>query len=461
MGMTQEQKMGTMPVKKLLFELAVPTITAQLINALYNIVDRVYIGHIPGVGGTALTALGVCFPLITLVSATSVLISAGGAARAAISMGRGDNDSAEKILGNAVSALLLISATLFVIFFCFKKQLLYLFGASDVTYAYASSYFGIYLLGTAFVQLSLGLNSFITTQGFTKISMKTVMIGAITNIILDPILIFGLDMGVAGAALATILSQALSATWVVVFLTGKKTILRIRVKNMKIDPKILAPCVALGFAPFVMQSTESLIMLCFNNSLLKYGGDVAVGTMTVLASAMQMVMMPLSGLTQGSQPIVSYNYGARNAQRVREAFGLLLRCCLTYSVCVWTVCMIFPGQIGALFTSDPEIISTVRWALRVYMGGVIIFGAQIACQQTFVALGNAKTSAFLAIFRKIIVLIPLIFLIPMLFPPEQKVFAVWLAEPIADVAAVCVTTTMFRKQFRSAMAQLEVPEAKF
>ena len=461
MGMTQEQKMGTMPVKKLLFELAVPTITAQLINALYNIVDRVYIGHIPGVGGTALTALGVCFPLITLVSATSVLISAGGAARAAISMGRGDNDSAEKILGNAVSALLLISATLFVIFFCFKKQLLYLFGASDVTYVYASSYFGIYLLGTAFVQLSLGLNSFITTQGFTKISMKTVMIGAITNIILDPILIFGLDMGVAGAALATILSQALSAAWVVLFLTGKKTILRIKVKNMKIDPKILAPCVALGFAPFVMQSTESLIMLCFNNSLLKYGGDVAVGTMTVLASAMQLVMMPLSGLTQGSQPIVSYNYGARNAQRVREAFGLLLRCCLTYSVCVWTVCMVFPGQIGALFTSDSEIISMVRWGLRVYMGGVIIFGAQIACQQTFVALGNAKTSAFLAIFRKIIVLIPLIFLIPMVFPPEQKVLAVWLAEPIADVAAVCVTTTMFRKQFRSAMAQLEVPEAKF
>jgi len=455
--MSHEQKMGTMPIKKLLFQLAVPTITAQVINALYNIVDRVYIGHIAEVGGTALTALGVCFPLITLVSATSMLISAGGAARAAISMGRGDNDNAEKILGNAVSALLIISATLFVIFFCFKRQLLYLFGASDVTYPYAQSYFSIYLLGTAFVQLSLGLNTFITTQGFTKISMKTVLIGAVTNIILDPIFIFGLKMGVAGAALATILSQALSAVWVVAFLTGKKSILRIRVKNMKIDPKILMPCAALGFAPFIMQSTESLIMLCFNNSLLKYGSDVAVGTMTVLSSVMQMVMLPLSGLTQGAQPIISYNYGARNAGRVREAFRLLLKCCLIYSASTWALCMLFPGQIGALFTNSEQIISMVRWALRVYMGGVVIFGAQIACQQTFVALGNAKTSAFLAVFRKIIVLIPLIFLIPMLFPADQKVFAVWLAEPIADVAAVCVTTTMFRRQFRTAMAQLETP----
>lgn len=461
MEMSQEEKMGVMPVKKLLFQLAVPTITAQVINALYNIVDRVYIGHIPEVGGTALTALGVCFPLITLVSATSMLISAGGAARAAISMGSGDNEKAQRILGNAVSALLLISVTLFVIFFCFKKRLLYLFGASDVTYPYAESYFSIYLLGTAFVQLSLGLNTFITTQGFTKISMKTVLIGAVTNLILDPIFIFGLHMGVAGAALATILSQALSAIWVMVFLTGKKTLLRIRIRNMKIDRNILLPCMALGFAPFIMQSTESLIMLCFNNSLLKYGSDVAVGTMTVLASVMQMVMLPLSGLTQGAQPIISYNYGAKSAERVKEAFYLLLKCCLAYSVTVWTICMLIPSRIGALFTNNKEIIEMVSWALRLYMGGVIIFGAQIACQQTFVALGNAKVSAFLAVFRKIILLIPLILVLPMLFSPARKVFAVWLAEPIADVIAVCVTTTMFRRQFRDAMAKLKMPEPVF
>ena len=453
--MTHEERMGSMPIKKLLLQLSVPTITAQLINALYNIVDRVYIGHIEGVGGTALTSLGVCFPLLMLISATSVLISAGGAARAAISMGRGDHDNAEKILGNATSALLLISAVLFVIFFFFKEQLLYLFGASDVTYPFASSYFSIYLFGTPFVQISLGLNTFITTQGFTNVSMKTVMIGAIINIILDPIFIFFFDMGVSGAALATIISQGISALWVLKFLSGNKTILKIRKKHLKIDPKVLAPCMALGFAPFIMQSTESLIMLCFNNSLLKYGGDVAVGAMTVLSSAMQMVMMPLQGLTQGAQPIISYNFGARNADRVRDAFKLLLKCCLTYSACAWALCMVFPRQIGGVFTDNQAIIDVVSWALRVYMGGTIIFGAQIACQQTFVALGNAKTSAFLAIFRKIIVLVPLIFILPPLFLAEGKVFAVWLAEPVADVLAVTMTTTLFRKQFKESMAQLE------
>jgi len=453
--LTHEERMGSMPIKKLLIQLSIPTITAQLINALYNIVDRVYIGHIEGVGGTALTSLGVCFPIIMLISATSVLISAGGAARAAISMGRGDKESAEKILGNATSALLLISATLFVIFLFGREPLLYLFGASDVTYPYANSYFSIYLFGTAFVQISLGLNSFITTQGFTSISMKTVLIGAISNIILDPIFIFAFDMGVAGAALATIISQGISALWVLKFLTGTKTILKIRIKNLKINPKILMPCVALGFAPFVMQSTESLIMLCFNNSLLKYGGDVAVGAMTVLSSAMQMVMMPLQGLTQGAQPILSYNFGARKADRVREAFKFLLTCCLVYSAVAWTVCMMVPRFIGGVFTDNAAIIDVVGWALRVYMGGTIIFGAQIACQQTFVALGNAKTSAFLAIFRKIIVLVPLIFILPPFFPAEAKTFAVWLAEPIADVAAVTMTTTLFRRQFKTAMEQLE------
>ncbi|MBO5666894.1 MAG: polysaccharide biosynthesis C-terminal domain-containing protein, partial [Firmicutes bacterium] len=309
--------------------------------------------------------------------------------------------------------------------------------------------------GTAFVQISLGLNTFITTQGFTSVSMKTVLIGAICNIILDPIFIFGLDMGVAGAALATILSQGISALWVLRFLTGKKTILKIRKNHLKIDPKVLIPCLALGFAPFIMQSTESLIMLCFNNSLLKYGGDVAVGAMTVLSSAMQMVMMPLQGLTQGAQPIMSYNFGARKADRVKGTFRFLLTCCLVYSAVAWMLCMSFPRQIGGIFTDNQAIIDVVGWALRVYMGGTIIFGAQIACQQTFVALGNAKTSAFLAIFRKIIVLVPLIFLLPPLFPAEAKTFAVWLAEPIADVAAVTMTTTLFRRQFRRAMEQLE------
>ncbi len=453
MSMTQEEKMGNMPIRPLLFQLAVPTITAQLINALYNIVDRVYIGHIPGVGGTALTSLGVCFPLIIIISAFSMLISAGGAARAAIFMGRGDRSTAERILGNATSALLIISMVLSVCFFFGRQPLLYLFGASAATYEYAQSYFRIYLIGTVFVQLSMGLNPFITTQGFTKISMKTVLIGAIINIILDPIFIFGLGMGVAGAALATILSQAVSAIWVVRFLTGKTTLLRIRAKNMKIEGTLLGPCVALGFAPFVMQATESLIILCFNGSLLKYGGDIAVGTMTVLSSVMQFAMMPLSGLTQGAQPILSYNFGAKNAQRVRQTFRLLLKCCLTYSVCMWSVCMVAPALIGKAFTSDQEIIFMVEWALRVYMGGMVIFGVQIACQQTFVALGNAKTSAFLAILRKIILLIPLIFLFPQFFPVQKKVFAVFLAEPVTDLIAVSVTATLFRRQFRSALEQ--------
>lgn len=454
--MTHEERMGSMPIKKLLIQLSIPTITAQLINALYNIVDRVYIGHIEGVGGTALTSLGVCFPILMLISATSVLISAGGAARAAISMGRGDKTSAEKILGNATAALLLISAALFLIFLFWREPLLYLFGASDVTYPYADSYFSIYLFGTAFVQISLGLNTFITAQGFTGISMKTVLIGAICNIILDPIFIFGLDMGVAGAALATILSQGISALWVMKFLTGEKTILKIRRKNLRIDSKVLMPCVALGFAPFIMQSTESLIMLCFNNSLLKYGGDVAVGAMTVLSSAMQMVMMPLQGLTQGAQPILSYNYGARKADRVKATFKFLLTCCLVYSAVAWMVCMMIPRTIGSVFTDSEAIIDVVGWALRVYMGGTIIFGAQIACQQTFVSLGNAKTSAFLAIFRKIIVLVPLIFLLPPFFPAEAKTFAVWLAEPVADVAAVTMTTTLFRRYFKKTMEQMEI-----
>ena len=319
----------------------------------------------------------------------------------------------------------------------------------------------IYAAGTIFVQLTLGMNAFISAQGFSRISMLTVVIGAITNIILDPILIFVFDMGVQGAALATVISQGISSIWVMRFLMGKQTVLKLRLSNFRLNAKVLLPSLALGVAPFIMQSTESILVLCFNSSLLKYGGDLAVGAMTILSSVMQFAMLPLSGFTQGAQPIISYNYGANNAYRVKKAFRLLLISCLTYSAILWLLAMVVPNMFAAIFTSDPALTEITVWALRIYMGGCLLFGAQIACQQTFIALGNAKTSAFLAMFRKIIVLIPLIYILPMFI--EDKVMAVFLAEPIADILAVLTTVTMFVLFFKKLLHNMDeeqVEEAK-
>ncbi len=455
MNKTKDMDLGKEAIGKLFFMLAVPAIASQVVNALYNIVDRMYIGHISEVGSIALTGVGVCFPIIMIVSAFAALVSMGGAPRASIMMGKGKHEEAEKILGNCFQALIITSLILTVVILTCKTPLLMLFGASDNTLPYAESYMLIYAIGTVFVQLTLGMNAFISAQGFSRISMLTVVIGAVTNIMLDPILIFLFDLGVQGAALATVLSQAVSAVWVIRFLIGKQTIIRLRRKCFKIEKAVLLPAMALGIAPFIMQSTESLLILCFNSSLLQYGGDVAVGTMTILSSVMQFAMMPLIGFTQGSQPIISYNYGAGNIQRIRQGFRLLLISCLTYATLLWFLVMLFPQLFAAVFTSDPELMEMTIWGLRVYMFGSLLMGAQLACQQTFIALGNAKTSAFLAMFRKLIVLIPLIYILPSFF--ENKVLAVFLAEPIADILAVITTVTLFAIEFKKLMQR---PNAK-
>ncbi len=445
--------LGTEPIGKLLVKLAIPTVIAQLINMLYNIVDRIYIGHIPGEGSLALTGVGVCMPLIMIVSAFAALVSAGGAPRASIFMGKQEHDMAEKTLGNCLGLQIIVSFVLTAILLLFNEKLLLAFGASENTIVFATAYMNIYAIGTVFVQLTLGMNSFITAQGFTKISMVSVMIGAVCNIILDPIFIFGLNMGVRGAALATILSQAISCAWVVSFLCGKKTFLRIKLSNMRIDAKIILPCIALGMATFIMQSTESVISVCFNSSLLKYGGDIAVGAMTILISVMQFAMLPMQGVAQGAQPILSYNYGAKNAARVKKAFGILLRTCLTYSVILWAVIELVPGLFVSIFTPDSALREFAAPALRVYMGGILLFGIQIACQMAFTSLGKAVNSIVVAVVRKIVLLIPLIYILPNLV--SNKVMGVYLAEPVADVLAVTFTAILFAFQFKKAMKEIE------
>lgn len=438
---TAENKLGTEPVGRLFVSLAAPAIAAQVINLLYNVVDRIYIGHMPGNGALALTGVGVTFPVLMLISAFAALVGFGGAPRASIALGKGNKKQAEEILGNCVTTLVIISVVLTIIFSLYARPILYAFGASEETIGYAISYMKIYVLGTICVQLTTGLNAFITSQGFASTAMKTVMIGAGLNIILDPLFIFVFKMGVQGAALATILSQAVSAIWVVCFLAGKQTLLKIRVTYMRLRPGIIFPVLALGVSPFIMQSTESVLAVCFNTSLLKYGGNMAVGAMTILSSVMQATMMPIQGMTQGMQPIVSFNYGAQKMDRVKKAFLITLRSCLIYTTVLWAVAMLFPQLLARIFTTDEALISYCTWAIRVYMGVSCIFGAQIACQQTFVALGKAAHSLFLAVLRKLILLIPFIYILPNFF--ENKVFAVFLAEPVSDFLAVVTTVTLF------------------
>lgn len=451
MNATVEKDLGSGSIGKLLFQLALPAIIAQIINVLYNMVDRMYIGHIPDIGATALTGMGITMPVITAISAFAALVSMGGAPLASIKMGQKKPEEAEKILGNCAGLLVILSLVLTIFFEIFGKDILMIFGASESTIGYAWDYMKIYALGTIFVHLSLGLNAFISAQGYSKISMYTVLLGAICNIILDPIFIFVFDMGVQGAALATIISQALSSIWVVYFLTSKKSFLRLKLKSMRPDPSIILPCLALGLSPFIMQLTESVINVCFNTSLLKYGGDLAVGAMTILGSLMQFSLLPLQGLTQGSQPIISFNYGANNLDRVKKTFKLLLISSVIYSTLFWALSMIAPGLLISIFTSNQELIQFSKWAIHIYMSAVLIFGIQLACQQTFIALGNAKTSVFLALLRKVILLIPLIYILPNIV--SDPVFGVFLAEPVADVIAVTVTASMFLYSFKKLMRQ--------
>lgn len=445
--------LGTEPIGKLLFKLAVPTVIAQLINMLYNIIDRIYIGHMPGDGSLALTGVGVCMPIIMIVSAFAALVSSGGAPRASIYMGKNDMNSAEKTLGNCFSLQIVVSVILTAILLIWNRELLLAFGASENTIAYAVDYMNVYAIGTIFVQLTLGMNSFITAQGFTKISMISVVIGAVINIILDPIFIFAFDMGVKGAALATIISQAVSCVWVLRFLCSKNSLLRLKKQHLRLDFKVILPCIALGTAAFVMQASESVISVCFNSSLLRYGGDIAVGAMTILTSVMQFAMLPLQGIAQGAQPITSYNYGAKNADRVRKTFRILLITCLTYSVLLWAAIMLAPELFVKIFTPDAALTAFTAPALRIYFGGMFLFGIQIACQMTFTSLGKAASSIVVAVVRKFVLLIPLIYIVPHLV--SDPTMGVYLAEPIADVIAVTFTTILFTFQFKKALKEIE------
>lgn len=446
-------QLATAPIWSLIIKLSIPAILAQVVNLLYNVVDRIYIGHMEDIGTKALTGVGLCVPIITLISAFTMLVAQGGAPRAAIQMGKGDIKKAEKILGNCFVLLLAFSVVLTVLFSVFGERLLMLFGASEETIVYAFPYMQIYVAGSIFVMLSLGLNMFITTQGFTKISMATVLIGAICNIILDPIFIFGFKMGVRGAAFATIISQAVSAIWVLSFLLGKKTKLKIRKENLMPSAKILAPVFALGISPFIMNATEAVINISFNSSLQKYGGDIAVGAMTICTTIFQMVWVPAQGIGQGAQPIISYNYGAKNADRVKQAFKAFLTICFTYIFVFGMAIEIFPQFFIRIFNDNPELVETAIWTLRLYGCALVFFGIQMAVQQTFIALGKAKASLFIACLRKVILLVPLIYILPNFF--ENKVFAVFLAEPVSDAISIITASIVFFFVFKKEMKNLE------
>lgn len=446
-------QLGTAPVGRLLLKLAAPTVVAQLVNLLYNIVDRIYIGHMPEVGRVALTGIGLCFPVICLVTAFTMLIAQGGAPRAAIAMGAGDSERAEKIMGSCFTCLIGAAVVLTGLFWLFGERLLWMFGCSAETIPYALPYMRIYSSGSLFVMTALGMNMFVTTQGFARVSMMTVLIGAVCNIILDPIFIYGLGMGVRGAALATVLSQAVSGIWVVRFLMSGRTALRLRRGSLRPRWSLMAPVLALGISPFVMQTTEALLNISFNSSLQRYGGDIAVGAMTVAGTVMQMVWIPSQGLGQGAQPIISYNYGAGNARRVKEAFFVLLRASCVLMGGFWVLVELFPRFFIRIFNNDPQLLETAVWTLRLYMGAFGLFGIQMSVQQTFMAIGKAKASLFIACLRKVILLIPLIFILPMFF--ENKVFAVFLAEPVSDFISVTASAVTFYFVFRPAMAELE------
>ena len=446
-----KQDMGRDSVGKLLAQLAIPAVVAQIINLLYNIVDRIYIGHIPEVGADALTGVGLFMSMLMMINAFAMMAGAGGAPRAAIAMGQKDHERAEKIMGNCFSLLLIFAVVLTAVFYVTAPALLKLFGASEVTLPFALDYARIYILGSVFVLIVMGMNLFVTTQGFAKISMMTTVIGAVINLILDPIFIFWLDMGVKGAALATVLSQAVGSLWILRFLTGKKTILKLRASCMKLEPQIFLPCLALGISTFVMLTTESLLSASFTSSLARYGGDLAVGAMTIITSVSHLVVMPLNGIAQGAQPIISYNFGAGLADRVRKTFRLTLLVCGTYAILFWAVLMAAPASFAAIFSNNPDLVNYTGWAMRIYMAGIFALGFQLVCQQSFMALGQAKISLLMACLRKVILLIPLIFLLPQFL--ENQVFAVFLAEPISDLTAATVTVTVFLLSFKKILAK--------
>ena len=442
--------LGTAPIGKLLLKLSIPTVIAQLINMLYNVVDRIYIGHIPGEGSLALTGVGVCMPIIMIVSAFAALVSSGGAPRASIYMGKQDNDSAEQILGNCFSLQIVVSLFLTVILLIFGKDLLLAFGASENTIGYATDYMRIYAVGTVFVQMTLGLNAFITAQGFAKYGMLTVLIGAAANIVLDPIFIFWFDMGVKGAALATILSQACSAWWVLGFLCSDRASLRLQKCYLKFDRRIVGGMLALGVSPFIMASTESLVGFVLNGSLEKFG-DIYVGALAILQSAMQLVSVPLTGFAQGFVPVASYNYGHGDRQRVKDCFRIVLTVMFSFNFVLMLLMICFPTVVASAFTNDPELIATVEHVLPLFLAGMTIFGLQRACQNMFVALGQARISIFIALLRKVILLVPLALVLPRFCGVE----GVFMAEAVSDATAAICCTLLFFWQFPKILRKMQ------
>ena len=445
-----EEALASAPIGPLMVKLALPAVAAQLINMLYNIVDRIYIGHIEEVGRAALTGLGVTFPILMLISAFTAFAGMGGAPLASIRLGAGDREGAEKILGSSTALLLMLAALLTAMFSIFKEPLLMAFGASEETIGYALDYISIYLMGTVFVQLALGLNAYITAQGQALVAMALVLIGAVLNILLDPLFIFTFRRGVQGAAIATVISQGVSACWVVGFLCSERSGLRIRARNMRLERKVVGRIASLGIAPFIMQSTESLVTVVLNSGLQHYGGDLYVGTVTVMQSVMQMVVMPVQGITQGVQPIMSYNFGARNYDRVREVFRLLLRTTLTVTVTAFLVVFLFPEPLALIFNDDRELVALVGKVMPIFFAGIWAFGAQMACQVAFMAMGQARTSLFLALLRKVILLVPLAILLPMI---AQDVMGIYVAEPVADILASATTLTLFLHRRKTLLPQ--------
>lgn len=438
--------LADVPVPRAFCKLALPAIAAQLINILYNLVDKMFIGRIPDVGKQALAGVGVTAPVILAISAFAALVSMGGAPKASIFMGRGDNEQAEKVMGSCTWLLIMLSVVLTGIMMIFGKSILLVFGASEDTITYAADYMNIYCLGTLFTQLTLGLNAFITAQGKTLISMCNAAVGAAANIVLDAVFINGIGMGVKGAALATVISQGVSACFVIRYLITSKSSLHLHLRNIRFDGQLIWPCILLGTSPALMQLTENMVAISFNTSLQRYGGDMAVASMSILTSVMQFVMLLLPGLVQGAQPLLSYNLGARNISRVKKTYRLLLICCISGSFLIWLLCMTMPAAVASIFTSDTALIAYTNTSMRVYLAMLFIYGIQVACQYSFVALDQAPKAIFLTIWRKIIILIPLIFILPHFTP--DAVMGVYLAEPIADTIAVCTTAPMFYFYYR-------------
>lgn len=454
--MTREECMATQSIGRLMVSMTLPSIFAQIINILYSIIDRIYIGHMEGVGANALTGVGVTFCITVFISAFSGFVNSGAAPLAAIWLGKQDREHAEKILGNSVSFLLLCTVVLMAIFYVFQRPFLYQFGASDATIGYAMDYLTIYLAGTLFVEIALGLNAFIICQSQPRTAMFSVLIGAVANIILDPIFIFGLHMGVKGAAVATVISQALSAAWVMAFLMGKKSSLKIRAKFLKPDVGILGSIFSLGISPFIMRATESFISIVLNHGLQTYGGDLHVGALTIMQSVMQLFSAPIGGFTQGMTPIISYNYGAGNFERVRQLYRWMVGLCFGCLLVSTVTTMIFPGFYAGFFTNEPELIALVSRVMPIFMAGMLVFGLQNGIQPTFLALGQAKVSLFIAVLRKIILLIPL----AIILPHFMGVMGVYYAEPVSDVLSATTASVLFLLNIRKILSREALEKIK-